>query len=351
MVDAVSGGLIGWACGKLGDTILNSLISDTRLVRDLDKAVAKWANSAPEYVHPNALFPEVDPETARVQRPEYCALQARLIQNKLPSKEQWHSVFVESWHWARKNVEDPQPFFSLSEAKASSELERLAQSTYDVCVRHEPVFKNAVVEGLNIIDGKVEGVDKKLDGVREYLEDILKVVSFDETRKARALKTTTDAEDDYKRILREELGTVRMLGSPDVPNVPVDLLDTFVSLDITATPAKQYRDGRERCQMTGEAERKLSPEATLKWAFRDHRMLLILGDPGSGKTTLVKYYAILCLKGKRYRELGFDKPPLVIYLPLREIDSKNGELCPLHECLEKWASRHYISISKDTFLG
>lgn len=159
-----------------------------------------------------------------------------------------------------------------------------------------------------------------------------------------------DVESEYKAVLKEEVGTVKMLGSPDVPNVPVDLLETFESLDITAIPAGAYREGLGPHEMRSEADRKLSPESTLKRAFENHRMLLILGDPGSGKTTILKYYAMLCLKDHRV-ELGFDESALPIYLPLREIESRDEELCPLHECLAKWALRHYISISADIFLG
>jgi len=158
------------------------------------------------------------------------------------------------------------------------------------------------------------------------------------------------SEQQYAALLCEELGTIRMLGSPDIPNIPVDLMDTFVSLDISATSPAEYRGSLEQKEMTGEMDRKLTPESALKKTFEKHRMLLILGDPGSGKTTLVKYYAMRCLEGEYYQELGFPEPPLVTYLPLREIGSKNGELCPLHECLAKWASRHYINISAGTFM-
>ena len=168
--------------------------------------------------------------------------------------------------------------------------------------------------------------------------------------KGQADGVSSKAESEYRTVSIEELGTIKMLGSPDLPNVPVDVLDTFVSLDITPMSMKEYREGLEPNKMSGEMDRKLSPESALQRAFENYRMLLILGDPGSGKTTLLKYYAMLCLKN-RYRKLGFDKSPLPIYLPLREIESRDGEPYPLHECLARWASRHYLDISADMFLG
>ncbi len=158
------------------------------------------------------------------------------------------------------------------------------------------------------------------------------------------------AENEYRAVLRDELGTVKMLGSPDVPSVPVDLLDTFVSLDITAMSPGQGRAGLKQKEMVGRTNRKLSPEATLKRAFEAHRMLLILGDPGSGKTTLLKYCAMLCLKN-RHKKLGFKESPLPIHLPLREVESIDGGLRPLHECLSRWASRHYVSTPAEIFLN
>ncbi|MBN2313447.1 MAG: SUMF1/EgtB/PvdO family nonheme iron enzyme [Sedimentisphaerales bacterium] len=346
MVDPVTAGLIGWACGKLADRVLKRLASNTELTREVDKVIADWADSLPanRYVNPKALFPEVNLETAKKERPEYYALQASLVQKKPPSKEMWHAVFMESWQWVRDNIEERQAFFNLDEPQASKELERLAEMTHGVCIHFKPIFETAVIEGIYVIDGKVEVIDHKLNVFRTYLEEILEVIKQKQG-------SIVDAEDEYKRVLMEELGTIRMLGLPGFSSVPVDLLDTFVSLDITAMSAGEGRQKIEPHEMSGEADRKLSPESTLKRAFKDHRMLLILGDPGSGKTTLVKYYAVLCLKGERHQELGYTEPPFVIYLPLREIESKDGEFCPLNECLAKWASRHYISISAESFLG
>ena len=194
-----------------------------------------------------------------------------------------------------------------------------------------------------------DNLSKRLAGLEELIKGLEKVP--DELRGlVRSYRRELEAESGYKVVLKEELGSIKMLGSPDVPNVPVDLLDTFVSLDITAMSAGKYREGLEPNEMRGGADSKLSPESALKRAFEDYRMLLILGDPGCGKTTLVKYYAMLCLKN-RHKRLGLDEAALPIYLPLREVESKNGELCPLHECLANWATRHYHPISADTFLA
>ena len=343
MVGPVTAGLISWACGKLGDKVLRRLVSNTELAREVDKAIADWADSLPENksVEPKVLFPEVNTNTAKKERPVFCALQANLLQNKPPSKDIWHEVFLESWRWVKKNIEEPQPFFHLDEPEASRDLQKLAQATYTVCIQNEQIFKNAVI-------GNLEDIILSLGDIREYVREILGEVRMKD--KDQLDHVSAKAESEYKAVLREELGTIKMLGSPDFPSVPVDLLDTFVSLDITTMSAGQYRESLEPNDMRAEVDRKLSPESTLKRAFEDHRMLLILGDPGSGKTTLVKYYAMMCIED-RYMELGFDKATLPMYLALREVESKNEGLYPLHECLAKWASRHYLNISADAFFG
>ncbi|MBN1548436.1 MAG: SUMF1/EgtB/PvdO family nonheme iron enzyme [Syntrophaceae bacterium] len=239
----------------------------------------------------------------------------------------------------------------LNKISGSQEALRSLEKLVEQLIVQSKEDRKAVLKRLENVDsklsGKLDGIDGKIDNALVNQEEILMAVKSGDTVME---KDAAKAEVEYRKVLKEELGSIKMLGSPDVPNVPVDLLDTFVSLDITTMSVGKYREGLEPNEMRGETDRKLSPEDTLKRAFEKNRMLLILGDPGSGKTTLVKYYAMLCLKN-RFKKLGFKEATLPIYLPLREVETKDGELCPLHECLTKWASRHYLSISADTFLG
>ncbi len=140
-----------------------------------------------------------------------------------------------------------------------------------------------------------------------------------------------------------------MLGSPEIQNLPVSLLDAFVSLDISETwrSESQY-DPRKKTGMQ-KADRSFPPEAVIQRPFKQYRMLLIIGEPGSGKTTLLKYYAMCCLIEHRYQKLGFKKPVFPIYFPLRELKPDDAYPAPLPQNLARWATRHGHDIAVETF--
>ena len=187
---------------------------------------------------------------------------------------------------------------------------------------------------------------RRPNAIVEEVDTLQANVDFQRSQKQQATQT---AEEGYRSVLKEELGVTQVLGTHEIANVPVDLLETFVSLDISAaSEADSERDPARRA-IPQQDLRALTPESVLRRAFENYRMLLVLGDAGSGKTTLLKYYAMLCLKGKRHGELGFKEPPLPIYFPLRDVDFDGDAPRLLHECLSKWAKKHYRDSSSDTF--
>jgi formylglycine-generating enzyme required for sulfatase activity len=159
------------------------------------------------------------------------------------------------------------------------------------------------------------------------------------------------AEEKYCAALREELGTIHMLGSPDIESKTVKLEEAFVSLWISESWRSDTRFDPNKKMMGHEGQRHLTPEEVMKRAFQDYRLLLIIGDPGSGKTTLLKYYFMLCLDKdiKKYTKLGFTGDVLPIFFPLRELEYENDEPVAFPRNLEKWAEKHLLDISAKQF--
>ncbi len=180
---------------------------------------------------------------------------------------------------------------------------------------------------------------------------IVELETEEEFKKRIRISESRTAEEIYCAALKEELGTIHMLGSPDIESKTVKLEDAFVSLRISESWRSETRFDPNK-KMTGhEGERHLTPEEVMKRAFQDYRLLLIIGDPGSGKTTLLKYYAMHCLDKdiKKCTKLGFTGEVLPIFFPLRELEYENDEPVPFPRNLEKWAEKHLLDISAEQF--
>ena len=155
-----------------------------------------------------------------------------------------------------------------------------------------------------------------------------------------------NVEDRYRATLKEELGWVKMLGSPDIPNLPVHLLDTFVSLRISETWRSETRFDPKQEE---DRAKDYTPEQIMQRAFTKRRLLLIIGDPGSGKTTLMKYYAMCCMSSERCKRLGFDELPMPLYFPLLQVHSRDEQIDSLPELLARWAKDHTLPIDDKWF--
>ncbi len=178
-VGPIAAGFIGWACGKFADKALSNLAGNTDLRNKLDKAVADWAKSLPKdkYVNPQALFPTDATISKESDRPEYHELQQLLLKNVLPGPDTWHKVFMESWHYVKKTISEPQPFFKkLSQKQASEELMKLAQSTYNICKQNETIFKSVVIDKLVNIDNylhkNLPAQDKNKTGPKKPIQNL-----------------------------------------------------------------------------------------------------------------------------------------------------------------------------------
>lgn len=155
----------------------------------------------------------------------------------------------------------------------------------------------------------------------------------------------------YQATLKEELGKIRLIGAPDIDSVQVNLDDTFVPLRISHSWKTEDRFKKGMHEAVQQEEmRHHSPDELMKQVFPKYRMLLVIGDPGSGKTTLMKYYALCSLQNKQERLFGGPTPVRVFYLPLRDLKtSESGDYFSLPEQLSLWAGQRSNSIEKGVF--
>jgi len=200
--------------------------------------------------------------------------------------------------------------------------------------------------------------DKKL----EKTADLEAEAEFNEKEQKQVEKT---CEDFYSESLRAELGNIDMLGSPDIDSKTVKLSAAFVSLRISEYWRSEKRfEQHEMDELPGklcepyeplehEGQRYSTAEEVMTRAFQKYRLLLIIGGPGSGKTTLMKYYVMHCLdkENNKCRQLGFNDAIFPIYFPLRELEFQketDGPL-PLPRNLAKWSERHLLDIPEKQF--
>ncbi len=156
----------------------------------------------------------------------------------------------------------------------------------------------------------------------------------------------------YHAAIKEELGSIRMLGLPGVESVKVNLNDdTFVPLRLSDRHESGFHP-RKQDMLQGRdgADDMLNPDEVMQRAFKKRRMLLVIGDPGSGKTTLIKYYALCALEDDHFKRLGFLAPVSVFYLPLRDlVRHEKGHYDTLPANFSHWSEKHHQPIDATLF--
>jgi len=156
-------------------------------------------------------------------------------------------------------------------------------------------------------------------------------------------------EQRYLELVRWQCGTLYTEG---VDQVSAPLSDVFVMLEAVETLPRRMRadispltreraeeiglDRRNASGMEREAQEKQfwpeaepSPRVPLSKALQEHRHLVILGDPGSGKTTTLQFIALcFATEGWGREKLGLDEARVPIRVELREYSGSEplGEL-------------------------
>ncbi|MBF8276380.1 MAG: hypothetical protein HW390_1453 [Candidatus Brocadiaceae bacterium] len=109
--------------------------------------------------------------------------------------------------------------------------------------------------------------------------------------------------------------------------VPIDLADIFIPLraiiNLQGVKENAFLDSdhAERCLNERDSGLEISlVEAFRQAEMRKQRGVVILGDPGSGKTTHLKRLLLWCIR-KGHETVGLPNDMIPVFLPLRELKS------------------------------
>ena len=230
----------------------------------------------------------------------------------------------------RKAAKDPQ-FQKVEEYREEREKKSLCRS-YDT---HDD-FEKKLYHHLNI-------------QIPRWFPELFNKTKTTVKKPAKTGLSNQQAEEAYRKKLRNELNTISLLGSSVIQPFPLQLKDIFVPLEMYG--GSRSTESLEKC-IVGSVEEMVSshkPEHVMKETFRKCRTLLVIGDPGSGKTTLIKYYTLVCLKETPPVSLGFEDPVKVYYLPLRELERNKKGYKSLQSNLAAWSHRNNLNIKVGTF--
>lgn len=163
-------------------------------------------------------------------------------------------------------------------------------------------------------------------------------------------KLYADDAKRYQSTLIEELGYIRILAVRGIDSIKVNLTEeTFVPLRLSYS----YENGtinQKQDSLKKYHDLTLYPDESMNRAFRNSRMLLVIGEPGAGKTTLLKQYALLAIE--QSSKLGFAAPQNVFYLPLRELvrNKVSNKYDSLPANLAQWALKYHQTFEDLLFL-
>jgi len=248
---------ISWAISlgakQIAAKVLDHLTNPT-LTADLRAIVVEWAASIPEtrHVEPAAMFLEPTSAITPAEKPALACLREELTK-RIPSREIWLAALLEQWRDVRKRCEDPQPFFSLPEKEAEILLLELTDRIIARCRLDDQLYRSTVLE--------------QLETVREEVQ--------------KAWKEQRSRLTDYLSMIKDRFRTVHFLGLPtlkELPDTQIDHLFVQPYLSRTFISPDWHHDHWGRL-------------LTLREAIAAHSRLVILGDPGTGKSTIVNWLA------------------------------------------------------------
>ena len=177
---------------------------------------------------------------------------------------------------------------------------------------------------------------------QRQVEETAAAANREEEAKAKQARTAQECAEAYRHRLIKTLPHLKILEMSS----PLDLEDIYVQVRVRQEEPLRYAKEEEMTPLAAgeptellrQSQRHLVERATTAMppedALAKFRRIVVLGDPGAGKTTMLRYLALKMAKG----ELS-NLPDLPIYVELRRfVDSKMDSL--LDFVALDWAERY-----------
>ncbi len=161
---------------------------------------------------------------------------------------------------------------------------------------------------------------------------------------------TRDAKERYRDYIITAHQHLPVAGFETNLRVPIPLEKVYVTLQARMAEIDRARDGRRELIADFrefQADRTVTVQEALQFALgKNYDGVVILGQPGSGKTTLAKYFLLCFATNKAEKNLQLAHKLLPILLFLREID-------PSKSCIENILAalqKHRLGLDNSFFL-